>query len=90
MVGGQKYPVKTTFKEARPKKYRSFKITKNIEQDQFELPEKQAMHNMFYEDLLTQCKKLQLKGQYINTVLPSDIINEKEEYKVEEVQNHRK
>jgi len=40
MVGGQKYPVKTTFKEARPKKYRSFKITKNIEQDQFELPEK--------------------------------------------------
>jgi len=48
------------------------------------------MHNMFYEDLLTQCKKLQLKGQYINTVLPSDIINEKEEYKVEEVQNHRK
>jgi len=31
MVGGQKYPVETTFKEARPKKYRPIKITKDIE-----------------------------------------------------------
>ena len=45
---------------------------------------------MFNEDLLTKCKKPQLKGQYMKTALPSDIINEKEEYKVKEVQNHRK
>jgi len=50
---------------------------------------------MFNEDLLTQYKELQykelqFKGQHMKPALPLDIINEKEEYKVEKVQNHRK
>ena len=45
---------------------------------------------MFNEDLLTQCRELYFKRQHINLALLSDIINEEEEYKVEEVKNHRK
>ena len=48
------------------------------------------IHNVFNEDLLTQCRELQLKEQYIEPTLLLNIINEKEGYKVEEVQNHRK
>jgi len=42
MAGSKKYPVKTTFKEAGPKYYGSFKITKKIGQEAFqlELPER--------------------------------------------------
>jgi len=56
--------LKQPLKKLDQKKYRPFKITKDIEQEvfQFELPEKWAVHNMFNEDLLTQCKKPQLKG----------------------------
>ena len=45
---------------------------------------------MFNENLLTQCKELQFKGQHIKIAPQPDIINQEEEYKVEEVQNHRK
>ena len=48
------------------------------------------IHNVFNEDLLTHCKKPQFKGQHIDLVLSLDIINEKEEYEVEEIRNHRK
>ena len=45
---------------------------------------------MFNEDLLIQYRELYFKGQHIDLVLPPEIINEKEEYKVEEIRNHRK
>ena len=45
---------------------------------------------MFNKYLLTQCREPQFKEQYIDAALPPDIINEEEEYKVEEVWNHRK
>jgi len=48
------------------------------------------IHNMFNKDLLTQCKKPQYKSQYIEPTPLSDIINEEEEYKVEEIRRHRK
>ena len=48
------------------------------------------IHNMFNEDLLTQCKKLQFKGQHIKLASPPDIINEKEEYEMKELRKHRK
>ena len=48
------------------------------------------IHNVFNEDLLTQCRELQLKEQYIELALLLNIINEKEGYKVEKVQDHRK
>jgi len=40
---------------------------------------------MFNEDLLTKCKALQFKGQHMNLAPPPTIINEEEEYEVEEV-----
>jgi len=45
---------------------------------------------VFNEDLLTQCKEPQYKGQHVEPVPPPMIINEEEEYKVEEVRKHRK
>jgi len=45
---------------------------------------------MFNEDLLTQYKEFQFKGQHIEPALPLNIINEEKEYKVEKVQNYRK
>jgi len=57
---------------------------------QLELPEGWIIHNMFNEDLLTRYNKLQFKGQYIEPALLPTIINEEEEYEVEEVWKHRK
>ena len=48
------------------------------------------IHNMFSENLLTRCKEPQFKGQYMELVSPPMIINEEEEYEVEEVRKHRK
>ena len=45
---------------------------------------------MFNEDLLTQCREPHFKGQHMNLVLPLEIINKKEEYKVKEIRNYRK
>ena len=45
---------------------------------------------MFNEDLLTRCNKLQFKGQHMEPALLLTIINEEEEFKVEEVWKHRK
>ena len=45
---------------------------------------------MFNEDLLTQCIKLKFKGQHEEPTPPTTIINEEEEYEVEEVRKHRK
>ena len=48
------------------------------------------IHNMFNEDLLTRYKELQFKGQHMELTPPPTIINEEEEYEVEEVRKHRK
>jgi len=44
---------------------------------------------VFNEDLLTQYRRPQFKEQHMDVALPSDIINEEEEYKVE-IRNYRK
>jgi len=74
------------------KRYRPFRISKNIGLGvfQLELPEGWAIHNMFNEDLLTRCNELQFKGRHIEPAPVPIIINEEEEYKVEEVQKYRK
>ena len=46
------------------------------------------IHNVFNEDLLIQCKEPQYKGQYVEPAPLPDIINEKEEYEVEEIRKH--
>ena len=43
---------------------------------------------MFNEDLLTQCKELQYKGQHVELAPLPDIINKEEEYKVEEIRKY--
>jgi len=40
---------------------------------------------MFNRDLLIQCKEPQFKRQYMDLVLLPEIINEEEEYEIEEV-----
>jgi len=45
---------------------------------------------VFNKDLLTRCNELQFKGQHMEPALLPTIINEKEEYKVEEVRKYRK
>ena len=73
--------------ELDQKRYGPFIILKDIGLGAFqlELLEGWMIHNMFNEDLLTRCKKLQFKGQHIELAPPSIIINEEEEYKVEEI-----
>jgi len=57
---------------------------------QLELPEEWIIHNVFNEDLLTRCNEPQFKGQHMKPAPLLTIINEEEEYEVEEVQKHRK
>ena len=57
---------------------------------QLKLPEGWIIHNVFNKDLLTKCKEMQFKGQYMKLASPPTIINKEEEYEVEEVQKHRK
>jgi len=79
-------------KKLDQKKYRPFRISKDISLGvfQLELPEEWMIYNMFNEDLLTKCKALQFKEQHMDLAYPPTIINKKEEYEVEEVQKHRK
>jgi len=46
------------------------------------------IYNVFNEDLLTRC--VEFKGQHEDPAPPPTIINEEEEYEVEEVRKHRK
>ena len=73
------------------KRYRPFKITKDIGSGAFqlELPEEWIIHNVFNKDLLTQCVEPKFQGQHKDPAPPSIIINEEEEYEVEEVWKHR-
>jgi len=57
---------------------------------QLELLEGWMIHDVFNEDLLTRCREPQFKGQYMEPAPLPTIINKEEEYKVEEVQKHRK
>ena len=72
------------------KRYRPFRIIKNIGSGAFqlELLESWMIHNVFNEDLLTQCVEPKFKGQHKEPAPPPTIINE--EYEVEEVWKHRK
>ena len=55
-----------------------------------ELPEGWAIYNVFNEDLLTHCKKAEFASQHKDPALLPDIINEEEEYEVEEIRGHYK
>ena len=55
-----------------------------------ELPEGWAIHNVFNKDLLTHYKKVEFASQHKDPAPPPDIINEEEEYEVEEIREHHK
>ena len=73
------------------KRYRPFRITKNIGSGvfQLELLEGWMIHDVFNKDLLIQCMEPKFQGQHKNPASPPTIINEEEEYEVEEVWKHR-
>ena len=79
-------------KKLDQKRYRPFKILKAIGQRVFQLklPEGWMIHNMFNKDLLTWCWEPYYQGQHMEPAPPPDIINEEEEYKVEEIRKHWK
>ena len=74
------------------KRYRPFRISKDIRSGAFELKlsEGWMIHNVFNEDLLTRYVEPKFKGQHEEPAPPPTIINKEEEYKVEEVRKHRK
>ena len=74
-------------KKLDQKRYRPFRILKNIGLGvfQLELLEGWIINNMFNKDLLTKCKELQFKEQHMEQAPPPMIINEEEKYKVKEV-----
>jgi len=74
------------------KRYGPFRISKDIGSGAFQLklPEGWAIHNVFNENLLTQCMEPKFKRQHKEPAPPPIIINEDEEYKVKEVRKHRK
>jgi len=74
------------------KRYRPFRISKDIDQETFqlELPEGWIIHNVFNKDLLTRCKEPYYKGQHVEATPPPTIINEEEEYEVEEIRKYKK
>ena len=74
------------------KRYGPFKISKDIGSGAFELEllERWMIHNVFNEDLLTQCVEPKFQGQHKDPAPPPVIINKEEEYEVEEVQKYRK
>ena len=79
-------------KKLDSKRYRPFIISKDIGLGvfQLELLEGWAIHNVFNKDLLTRCVEPKFKDQHEELAPPPTIINEKEEYEVEEVRKHRK
>jgi len=74
------------------KRYRPFRIVKDIGSGAFQLdlPEEWMVHNIFNEDLLTQCVEPKFKRQHKDLVPLPTIINKEEEYEVEEIRKHRK
>jgi len=72
--------------------YRPFRISKDIGLGAFqlELLEGWMIHNIFNEDLLTQCVEPKFTEQHEELAPPPTIINEEEKYEVEEVRKHRK
>ena len=74
------------------KRYGPFRISKDIGLGAFqlELSEGCVIYNIFNKNLLTRCVEPKFKGQYKDPTPPPTIINEEEEYEVEEVRKHRK
>ena len=74
------------------KRYGSFRISKDINSGAFqlELLKGWIIYNIFNENILTWCVELKFEGQHKEPVPLPTIINEEEEYKIEEVRKYQK
>jgi len=72
------------------KRYRSFRISKDISSEAFQLEilEEWMIHNVFNKDLLTRCVELKFKEQHEEPAPLPMIINKEEEYEVKEIRKH--
>ena len=90
--GQRQETFKQTDSQRDQKRYGPFTIKEEIGQGAYrlELLEGWAIYNVFNKDLLTCCKKAEFASQHKNPPLLPDIINEEEEYEVEEIRGHHK
>jgi hypothetical protein len=74
------------------KRYGPFEILEAVGDRSYrlKLPEIWAIHNVFHSSLLNQHSTPEFDSQKHPLPPPPDIINDKEEYKVEEIRGHRK
>jgi hypothetical protein len=74
------------------KRYGPFEILEAVRERSFrlKLPETWAIHNIFHFTLLNQHSTPEFDSQKHPLPPPPDIINDKEEYEVEEIRGHRK
>jgi hypothetical protein len=74
------------------KRYGPFKILDAIRDQLYrlKLPETWAIHNVFHSTLLNRHSTPKFDSQKRSLPPPPDIINDKKEYKVEEIHGHRK
>ena len=72
------------------KRYGPFRISRDIGLGAFqlELPEGWMIHNIFNENILAQCVEPKFKSQHKKPASLPIIINEEEEYEIEEVRKH--
>ncbi len=78
-------------KKLSPRCYGPFTIKEKIGQGAYwlKLPDSWIIHDVFNEALLTPHEKSSFKVQDKPTLPPPEIINEEEEYEVEEIHGHR-
>ena len=91
MARGKKHSNKPTLKEAGPEKIWTLYNQRGNQTESIQARASRRMgYNVFNEDLLTHCKKAEFASQHKDPALLPDIINEEEEYEVEEIRGHYK
>ena len=88
-LDGKNYHLPYQSTKLVPKRYRPFKIIKEISPVayQLSLPLTWKIHNMFHAPLLSPYHETTAYGPNFSWP-PPDLINDKEQYKVEQIHNH--
>jgi hypothetical protein len=74
------------------KRYGPFKVEEKVSDQAYclKLPETWAIHNVFHLNLLTRTHAAEFDSQKKLTPPSPDIIEEEEEYEIEEIRGHRR
>ena len=72
------------------RRYGPFEVVEKVGDRAYrmKLPESWAIHDIFHHSLLTRCHKPEFDSQRRPMPPPPDIINEEEEYEVEEIRGY--